>query len=200
MPALEKTVVGVGKKPALLVVDASVGFTDPNCPLGGEFSAEVAAIRTLADRFRSLGFPVFFTTVAYSAPEQASVFRAKIPALNLLEAGSPLVEIDPRLGRRPNEPVIVKYWPSAFVGTDLKARLDALGVDTLFVTGFTTSGCVRASGVDSLSANFRTIVVRDGCGDRDPPAHEANLYDLNAKYGDVVSLDQALDLVSGVAA
>ncbi len=94
--------------------------------------------------------------------------------------------------------LIVKFWPSAFFGTDLKERMCAKGVDTVFITGFTTSGCVRASGVDCVSSNFRTVVIRQACGDRDPPAHEANLYDLGAKYADIVSLDEALRLLETV--
>ena len=109
MSTLDKTSTGIGKKPALLVVDASVGFTDPNCALGGNFDSEVGVIKKLADRFRELGLPIFFTTVAYDRPEQASVFRTKLPALDLLEKGSELVEIDPRLEPRPDEAVAVSY-------------------------------------------------------------------------------------------
>ena len=194
MAKLKTESTGVGERPALLVVDASNAFTDPNCVLGAEFSAEVSAIAQLLDRFRARGFPSYFTTVAYSKPDQAHIFREKAGMLNLLVEGSYLVQIDPRLAPRPDETVITKFAPSAFFETGLKEQMLARGVDTVFVTGFTTSGCVRASAVDSLSCNFRTVVVHDCCGDRDPPAHEANLYDLAAKYADVVSLHEAFKL------
>ena len=94
--------------------------------------------------------------------------------------------------------LIVKFLPSAFFGTDINERMCAKGVDSVFITGFTTSGCVRASGVDCVSPNFRTVVVRHACGDRDPPAHDANLYDLGAKNADIVALDEALRLLETV--
>ncbi len=200
MATLENTLTGVGNKPALLVIDASNGFTDPTCATGSEYGPEVAAIGKLLERFRALGLPVYFTTVAYSDPEQAKVFRAKIPAVEALQVGSKWVEIDSRIAPRGDETLIVKHLPSGFFETELKERLRADGVDTTFVVGFTTSGCVRASAVDAMSSNFRTVVVRDGCGDRDAPAHEANLHDLAAKYADVVSLDEALQLLESVAA
>jgi len=198
MAKLNSESTGVGKRPALLIVDASNAFTDPNCGLGAEFSVEVAAIAQLLERFRASGLPVYFTTVAYSASDQAHIFREKVDLLNLLVAGSELVRIDPRLAPRQHETVVTKFAPSAFFETDLKEQMMANGVDTVFVTGFTTSGCVRASAVDSLSCNFRTVVVRDCCGDRDPAAHAANLYDLEAKYADVVPLDDAYKLLDGI--
>lgn len=199
MAKLKTKPTGVGKRPALLIVDASNAFTDPNCVMGAEFSAEVAAIAQLLNRFRTRGFPVYFTTVAYSKPEQGHMFREKADMLNLLVDGSDLVQIDARIAPLASETVITKFAPSAFFETGLKERMLERGVDTVFVTGFTTSGCVRASGVDSLSCNFRTVVVRDCVGDRDPPAHDANLYDLEAKYADVVSLAEALALLDGIA-
>lgn len=199
MPALEKKLLGIGKKPAMVVVDAIVGFTDPSCGLGSDYDSEVAAIAKLLAKFRDMGAPVYFTTVIYSNKDQASVWRAKLPGLDVLEEGSKWVEVDPRLAPRPSERLVVKRWASAFFETDLKERLRAQGVDTVFIVGFTTSGCVRASGVDSLQCNFRTIVVEDACGDRDPPAHKANLYDLGAKYADLVSLDEALEMLGTIA-
>ncbi len=199
MATLEKRSTGIGKKPALVVIDASNGFTDPSYPTGSNYDTEVEAIRQLLERFRALGLPIYFTTVAYSSPEQGRVFRAKLPGLEVLEAGSRAIEIDSRIAPGPGETLIVKFAPSCFFETDLKERMRGDGVDTAFVVGFTTSGCVRASAVDCMSANFKTVVVRDGCGDRDPPAHEANLYDLGAKYADVVSLEEGLALLESVA-
>ncbi len=166
--------------------------------MGGDFTNEMAAIVQLLEKFRGRGFPVYFTTVAYSKPEEGHIFREKADMLNLLEEGSDLVRIDPRIAPRADETVVTKFAPSAFFETGLKEQMLEKGVDTVFVTGFTTSGCVRASGVDAMSCNFRTVVVRDCVGDRDPPAHEANLYDLEAKYADLVSLDEAFKLLDSI--
>lgn len=200
MAVLEKRRLKIGRKPALLVVDASVAFTDPESPLGSDAESVVAVISRLLAAFRECRLPVFFTSVAYSDPGQASVFREKVPALNLLQSSTPLVEIDPRLAPRDDEVILVKHWVSAFFGTDLRDRLHRAGIDTLFVTGFTTSGCVRASAVDALQCNFRVIVPREAVGDRNLPAHEANLHDLDCKYADVVSLDEALAILDRVKA
>lgn len=199
MAKLKTKSTGVGNRPALLIVDASNAFTDPNCVMGGDFTPEMAAIADLLAKFRARGFPVYFTTVAYAKPEEGHMFREKADMLNMLVDGSDLVQIDPRIEPLPNETIITKFAPSAFFETGLKEQMLAKGVDTVFVVGFTTSGCVRASGVDSLSCNFRTVVVEDCVGDRDPPAHVANLYDLEAKYADVVSLDEAFKLLESIA-
>ena len=120
--ALSSNVLKRGQRYALILVDLSVGFTDPTqSPMASESDDVVEANRVLLERFRERGWPVFFTTVAYSEPSQASVFREKLPALNVLEAGSGLVEIDPRLQPRSDEPVLVKHWASGFFGTDLEA-------------------------------------------------------------------------------
>jgi len=172
----------------LVLVDLSVGFTDPTSPLGCECSEVIAANATLLAEFRQLGFPVFFSTVVYHRDTDASVFREKIPALNILAAESPWVAIDPRVKPLDNEVIIEKCWPSAFFDTDLKQQLIEAKVDSLIVTGLTTSGCVRATAVDGLQHNFPVTVVRDAVGDRNTIAHEANLFDLQAKYTQVSSL------------
>ena len=200
MAKLERQPTGMGDKPALLVVDAINAFTDPACPLGSAVDAEIAVIQQLLKRFRELGLPVFFTTQAYDDETTNSVWREKLPACKYLQAGTDLVDVDPRLERRDNETVVLKYVPSGFFETGLKDQLLAEGVDTVFVVGFTTSGCVRASAVDSVSSNFRTIVVPEGCGDRDPDAHKSNLYDLDAKYADLISVDDSLALLGELTA
>ncbi len=154
MATLEKRPTGIGRKPALLVIDASIGFTDPNCALGFNFETEIGAIGRLLERYRELGLPVYFTTIAYANQEQASVWRSKLLGLDLLRAGSKWVDIDPRIAPRSEEAVIAKFWPSAFFETDLKERMRAEGVDTVFITGFTTSGRVRASGWTACRRTF----------------------------------------------
>ena len=192
MPALDKTSVGLGERPALLVVDASVAFTDPGCPLGADFSAEIGVISGLMSLAAGSGWPRFFSTVWYESDDEARVFREKVPALNLLNEGSPLVAIDPRLPLDASDRVFRKTHASCFFGTELHRRLQDGGVDSLVIAGFTTSGCVRASVVDALQNDYRTTVVSDAVGDRDAAAHAANLYDIEAKYGDVVALASLL--------
>ncbi len=189
MTDLQRRSVELGARPALLLVDMIRGFTDPKCPLGSACAEVVAANAQLLAAFRERGLPVYFTTVIYRSPEQARVFRQRVPALNLLEPGSPWVEVDPALEPHPGEPVIEKQWASSFFGTDLAARLRAEGVDSLVVTGLTTSGCVRATVVDGLQHEFPVVVPREAVGDRNPEAHAANLFDMHAKYADVRDLD-----------
>jgi nicotinamidase-related amidase len=193
---------GFGRRPALLVVDMTLGFTDPESPLACDLEEPVANIATLLDAARRAEIPVLFTTVAYRESDKltAAAFIDKVPALLTLEAGSRWAEIDPRIAPRESEPVLNKLFASAFFGTGLPSALTAAGVDTLVVTGASTSGCVRASVVDALQYGFRPVVPREAVGDRNPRAHEANLYDMDAKYGDVVSVDEAVEYLEGVGA
>ena len=192
MSNLDQNRLALTAKPALIVVDMINGFTDPNCPLGTHCPDVVAANVQLLGVFRKKGLPIFFTTVVYNNDQQASVFRRKVPALNVLQAGSHWVALDPAMGRIDSEPLIEKHWPSAFHKTDLDDQLRALGVDSLVVTGLTTSGCVRASAVDGLQNNYQVVIARDAVGDRNPAAHESNLFDLNAKYADVMSVAEII--------
>jgi nicotinamidase-related amidase len=183
--------VGFGQKPALLIIDFIKGFTDTNCPLGSNLDAEVAATKQLLDLFRTQNLPVHFTTTAYDeAMVSAGVFFKKVPSLAHLKFGSSWIEIDDRLTPISGEVVWTKQYASAFFGTSLASTLSAQKVDTLIVTGCTTSGCVRASAVDSCQNGFLTNVVRECVGDRSASAHESNLNDLDAKYADVVSLEE----------
>ena len=187
--------VGFGRSPALLVVDVNVGFTDPESPLACDLEDVVAAIQHLLRETRRAGFPVVYTTVTYDedAKKTAAAFIDKVPALLTLEAGSRWIDIDPRIAPLAGEPVLKKLFASAFFGTPLSSLLAAAGCDTLIVTGASTSGCVRATVVDALQHGYRPIVPREAVGDRNPAAHEANLYDIDAKYGDVVSLDKVVE-------
>ena len=183
--------VGLGPRPAVLVVDLVAGFTDPAYPPGTDLDDVVAATRALLDTARRAGLPVVFSTIAF-APDGAEgrVWRQKMPVLECLTEGSPATAVDGRLGRRPGEPLVVKRAASAFAGTGLAATLVALGADSLIVTGATTSGCVRATVVDACMAGYRTVVPAECVGDRHRGAHEANLFDIQAKYADVVSAGQ----------
>jgi len=193
---------GFGQRPALVVVDVNVGFTDPASPLVCDLEDVVLAIQQLLGETRKAGFPVVFTTVSYSEGDKvaARAFIDKIPALLTLEAGSRWVEIDPRIAPLPGEPVLNKLFASAFFGTPLAALLTAAGCDSVIVTGASTSGCVRATVVDALQHGFRPLVPREAVGDRNPDAHAANLYDMDTKYADVVSLAEALEHLEEVGA
>ena len=184
--------LGFGARPAVVVVDLLEGFTDPASPLGADLDAVVGDTRRLLDAARDAGVPVIFTTVIYDEANEraAAVFLRKVPALKVLRPGSRWVEVDARLGRRPDEPVLAKAFASAFFGTPLAAML--AGRDTLVVCGASTSGCIRATVVDAVQHGLIPIVPRECVGDRWPAAHEANLFDVDAKYGDVVALADVL--------
>ena len=193
--------VGLGQRPALVVVDVNVGFTDPGSPLVCDLDEVVEAIRRLLDAARRAELPVVFTTVSYDEDDRrtAAVFIEKVPALVTLEAGSRWVEIDPRIAPRPGEPVLTKLFASAFFGTRLANLLADAACDGVIVTGASTSGCVRATVVDALQHGYRVVVPRESVGDRNPAAHEANLYDIDAKYGDVVPVEHVLEHLERVA-
>ena len=186
---------GFGSRPAVLVVDLLKGFTDPDSPLGANLDAVVESTRELLDGAREAGVPVLFSTVVYDEANEraAEVFLRKVPALKVLRPGSRWIEVDARLARRDDEPVLAKAFASAFFGTPLAAML--AGRDTLVVCGASTSGCVRATVVDAVQHGLRPIVPRACVGDRWPAAHEANLVDMQAKYADVVSLSDAVGAV-----
>jgi nicotinamidase-related amidase len=185
--------VGFGERPALLAVDFITGFTDLRSPLAGDLDSQLAATNTLLEPARAAGIPVIFSTVAYDAElQEAGIWIRKIPANGTLVEGSEWVEVDKRLNQRPNETTLVKKYASCFFGTDLAARLISRRVDTLIITGCTTSGCVRATAVDACSYGFHTIVVEEAVGDRAALPHAASLFDIDAKYGDVVGLAETL--------
>ena len=190
---------GYGMRPALLIVDFINGFTDPGTGLGGDYGAELAVTAKLLEEFRARALPVRFTTVAYEPHlRDGGKFVAKVPALSILVKGSEWVKVDDRIRPRPSEPVVLKKYASAFFDTRLDLDLQGLGVDTVIIVGCTTSGCVRASAIDSMQNGFHTVVVRDAVGDRAKTPHEVNLFDIDAKYGDVVSSREVLEHLRGL--
>lgn len=192
---------GYGIRPALLVVDFINGFTDPSSPLGGDFSGQLRVTQELLTRFRRAGLPIVFTTIAYEADyRDAGLFIKKIPSLGILLKGSRASQVDERIPPQPGDFVLEKKFASAFFGTDLDFYLKGRGVDTIVMTGCTTSGCIRASAIDSLQYGFHTVVVKDGVGDRAQAPHDANLFDIDAKYGDVVTLADVIDYLHSLAA
>jgi maleamate amidohydrolase len=190
--------VGFGDRPALLVVDVTRAFTDPSSPLGSEAGATVAAIRELVDAARAAAVPIVFTAAVYD--DVAHVWSTKIPSNRELTRGTELVDLDPRLDRRSDERLIEKHHASGFFGTDLDAHLRDRLVDTVIVTGLTTSGCVRATVVDACSYGFKVVVPSEAVADRAEAPHVASLFDMDAKYADVVSCDDILQYLAGVRA
>ena len=188
-------------RPALVVVDLVNGFTDPESPLWCDADEAVAATARLLEAARAAGAPVAFTSVQYdeAGARVARAFLAKIPALRTLAAGTRWPAIDERIAPRDGEPVLLKLFASAFFGTPLAAMLAAHGADTVIVTGASTSGCVRATVVDALQHGYRVVVPREGVADRQAGPHEAALFDIDAKYGDVVAVEEAEALLRGAA-
>ncbi len=192
--------VTMGERPAVLVVDFSCGFTDPECALGSDLSAEVEATRRLLDAARAKGLPVIFTTIGYEPSlKDGGLWLQKVPTLGDLQVGGRWVEIDPRLEPREDETIVLKKGASAFFGTNLATVLVTQGIDSVVLCGATTSGCIRATAIDLLQYGFPAMVPRECVGDRAQAPHEANLFDIQAKYADVVSLDDALAYVESVA-
>jgi maleamate amidohydrolase len=192
--------IGFGERPALIVIDMLKGFTDPAMPLGADLDSQIEAQQPLIAVAHERGIPVIFSTVIYEDADfkDAGLWVLKMKGSRSLKAGTPAVEIDPRLDMRPTDSLLVKKYASCFFGTDLVPRLNSQRIDTLIVTGCTTSGCVRATAVDSLQNGFRPMVVREAVGDRSQAAHDQSLFDLDAKYADVVSVDETLQYMKTV--
>lgn len=190
---------GAGRNPALVVIDFNYAFTDPSSPLHCEADEAVLATARLLDAARAGGRPIAFTTLEYdeAGKRVAKAFIAKMPSLTLMAPGSRWAQIDERIAPREGEPVLLKLFASAFFGTALQPMLTAAGADTLVVTGASTSGCVRATVVDGVQHGLAVVVPREAVADRAAGPHEASLRDIDAKYGDVVSLDEAVALLRG---
>jgi len=190
---------GAGRRPALVIVDLNYAFTDPQSPLHCDTDEAVAATARLLEAARESGAPVAFTTLEYdeAGRRAARAFLAKAPALTMLTPGSRWARIDERIAPREGEPVLLKLFASAFFGTALQPMLTAAGCDTLIVAGASTSGCVRATVVDAVQHGLRVLLPREAVADRAESAHEASLLDIDAKYGDVVGLEEAIAVLRG---
>lgn len=192
--------VGFGVRPAVVVIDFTLAYTTPGSPFFAE--GVVRAVRDtvpLLAAARAAGIPVIHTKVMYHASgADGGWFVRKVPALRKLVPGEPLAEIDPAVAPLPQEVVIVKQYPSPFFGTPLAPMLNTLGVDTLILAGCSTSGCVRAGALDGVQHGYRVIVPRECVGDRHDGPHDANLFDINAKYGDVVGRDEVIAHLAGM--
>ena len=190
--------IGFGRKPALLVIDFTVGFNDPALFGGGNIDAAVKRTVRLLEFFRGRKLPVAFTRVVYADDgSDGGVFAAKQPRLLILTESHPAGQVVPELVPRPGELVVRKNQASAFFGTSLAPWLVQQGADTVVIAGCTTSGCVRATVVDAISYNFRPIVARDCVGDRALGPHESSLFDMQQKYADVLERDEIIAALRG---
>jgi nicotinamidase-related amidase len=191
-------VLGFGQKPGLIVVDMITGFTDPMMPMGSDLTPQIEQVNKLLNVMHTMNLPVFFTTISYDDDTLADsgIWYQKMEGLKTLKTGTKAVNVDPRLDFRSGDSLIVKKYASAFFGTDLIARLNANGIDTLIIVGCTTCGCVRATAVDALQYGYRPIVVEDAVGDRSLASHEQSLFDLRQKYADVLKTDEVISTVS----
>ncbi|MGW6402575.1 isochorismatase family protein [Streptomyces sp. NPDC055134] len=191
-----------GTRPAILVVDLTRGFTESTYPTGADLTDVVKSTTRLIEAGRPADVPVVFTAISYTQAEAAGdavTWLRKAPGLRSLVDGSEAVALDPRLPWQPDQDhLVVKKGASAFFGTSLAATLTGLGCDTVLVCGATTSGCVRASAVDAVQSGFPVLVPRDCVGDRADGPAQAALFDLQAKYGDVVDLDDAVGYLASL--
>jgi maleamate amidohydrolase len=186
--------IGFGERPALVIIDMLKAFTDENAMLGANLDKEIAAIIPLLTAAHDRGVLVIFSTVRYDDADlkDAGIWALKQKGVTTLKADGHGWEVDLRLDFRKTDTLLIKKYASCFFGTDLVPRLLAQRVDTLIITGCTTSGCVRATAVDACQNGFRPIVVREAVGDRSAAAHAQSLFDLDAKYADVVSQRDAV--------
>jgi len=188
--------LGFGEKSALIVIDLLKGYTTEGSPLYAPGVVRcVKEMPEILELARAKQVPVIHTNVRYTPPNfhDGGMWIKKAPVLKALVAGNPFAEFCDEVVPRDDEVVITKQYASAFFGTSLVATLNGLGVDTLILTGCTTSGCIRATAVDTIQHGFRPICIRECVGDRHDEPHEANLFDINAKYGDVISKQDAID-------
>lgn len=185
---------GYGNSPAVVAVDLQNGMTDPDNPLGAELDTMVANNDRIVGAAHDAGVPVVWTRVVYRHPDaaDAGVWAEKIEPLRTLTAGSHWIELDPRCTVGDDDYVLDKKHASAFHGTELDSMLTAWGIDTVIVTGCTTSGCVRATVVDACANGYRTVVPGGCVGDRSSEQHDANVYDMDAKYADVRPLEEVV--------
>ena len=188
--------LGYGKNPAIILVDFVAAYFDENSPLYADVEKALLSAIRIRNKGREKNIPIIYTNVSYQKDgKNGGVFFEKLPVLSCFIEGAKTAGWPSELDIDPNEIVITKQYPSAFFETCLSKKLNNLEIDTLIITGLTTSGCIRATCVDAISYGFRPIVVKDACGDRHEKPHIANLFDMNAKYADVVSENEVVNFL-----
>ncbi|CAM4224812.1 Carbamoylsarcosine amidase [Bordetella tumbae] len=186
--------LGFGTKPALIVIDLSNGFTDPSQPLGSDLSKQIDVTNKLTRVARQKNIPVILSMVRYEDAKlrDAGIWHQKMRGQSTLHIDGEGYQLDRRLERADDDVLLYKKYASCFFGSDLMSRLVNRGIDTLIMTGTATSGCVRATAVDAVQLGFRPIVVAEGVGDRSAASHQQSLFDIDTKYGDVVSVEETI--------
>jgi maleamate amidohydrolase len=193
--------VGIGLRPALVIIDMQLGYTDPRYVLGADQAATIAAIAPILALVRQEGMPVIYIVTGYLPDgSDGGMLVRKIPALLEHKLGTRAMEITPELAPLPGEQVIHKKFPSAFFGTSLGAVLARKDIDTMILAGCSTSGCIRATAVDGISSGFRVVVPPEAVFDRWERQHWATLFDIDAKFGDVMSARDVMPALEAVAA
>ena len=194
--------MGFGERPALIVVDLARAWLNPNSTVGSDLSAVVENVIEILNKARKGRIPIFFTTIAYepNLSDAGEIRKKKLPHSNEFIRGTDKVELLPQLGRQAGEVLIVKQRPSAFFGTTLLSQHIGHKIDTLIITGCSTSGCIRATAESAMDNNFHVIVPQEAVGDRCRSAHEANLFDINARYADVIPMREVLDYLDKISA
>lgn len=192
--------IGFGDSPAIVVIDLQTAFTDPACSLGSDLDETVEANADLLETAREHDVPIYFTRCVYrDDARDGAIFAEKIPSTAELTRDSEWLEIDPRLGPSDSDHIVEKQQPSGFFDTELDTMLTYEGIDTTVITGATTSGCVRATVVDACSHGYRPIVPEECVGDRAEDPHEANLFDMDSKYADVMDLEDVKRMIAATA-
>lgn len=192
--------LGFGQKPAVLVVDFIRAYTTEGAPLfAPDVVTAVSETVDLLDLARQKNVPIIYTQVLYNKNGlDGGIFVQKVAVLRTMVPGEPLAEIVPELPPAAEDVIVIKQYASAFFGTSLAAMLTSMGVDTIILTGCSTSGCIRATAVDGMQYGFRVIVPRECVGDRHQAPHEANLFDINSKYGDVVGKTAVMEYLQNL--
>ncbi|PPR77349.1 MAG: Maleamate amidohydrolase [Alphaproteobacteria bacterium MarineAlpha2_Bin1] len=189
--------LGFGNKPALILVDFVKAYFDPKSPLYASVEENLESAIRILEQARLVKIPIIYTNVVFQKGGwNGGMFIEKVPTLHIMEEGGELGKWGGDLKPLDNELVISKQYPSAFFGTTLASSLNAANIDTLIITGVTTSGCIRATCIDTVSHGFRPIIVEEAVGDRDERPHKANLFDMNAKYGDVVTEKEVIEYLN----
>jgi nicotinamidase-related amidase len=185
--------VGFGRRPAILAIDVARGWLDPNVDLGSSQEDVLDAVVKVLEAGRETGTPIFFTTMGFASPAEAGeVYASKLPLTGTQTAGTPEMQLHPAVRRRDDEPLIVKPRASAFFQTNLVTQLIARGIDTAVIVGLSTSGCIRATTESAFDYGFHAIVPHEAVGDRCRSAHEAALFDMDARLADVMPLDDVV--------
>ncbi|MGC8466186.1 MAG: isochorismatase family protein [Acidimicrobiales bacterium] len=186
-----------GRSPAILVIDVAQAYFTPGSPLYHErFTTILEPLSRFLIFAREQALPIIYTSVLYDSLDEAGLFGVKVPALAAFLRSSPLSDLHPELAPHRDEPVVVKYFASGFFGTDLANLLRARAIDTVLITGVSTSGCVRATALDAVQLGFAPFIITDLVSDRDPEVHASNLFDLGQKYAELVTASSVAALLS----